>query len=222
MIEVAIGVDIGATNTKLGIVDSKGNVLSSIKVKTTHDPNIEVYLNDLNNEIKRIIDDYREPLDVRGIGIGAPDVNYYKGTIEKATNLIWKDIVPFVDLFKKYTNLPIYLTNDANAAAIGEMTYGGAKQMMDFVVITMGTGLGSGIVVNGKIVHGYNGFAGEIGHTTVNYNGRNCGCGRKGCLETYVSATGIKRTVYKLLADYLEDMNLSSLTQGKNIFDFQL
>jgi len=137
-----------------------------------------------------------------GVGVGAPNANYYKGTIEYPPNLKWKGVTQFVDLFQKYYDVPMVLTNDANAAAIGEMVYGGAKGMKDFIVITLGTGLGSGIVSNGELIYGHNGFAGEIGHSLVNVFGRRCGCGRRGCLETYVSATGIKRTIYKLLADY--------------------
>jgi glucokinase len=125
--------------------------------------------------------------------------------------LSWKGVVPLVSLFKQYFDVPVFLTNDANAAAIGEMIFGGAKNMNDFIVITLGTGLGSGIVANGKLVYGHDGFAGELGHTTVNYNGRQCGCGKKGCLETYASATGIKRTIFKLLADSLEPSELRSV-----------
>lgn len=138
-----------------------------------------------------------------GIGIGAPNGNYYKGSIEFAPNLRWHDVIPLCDMMKEYyPTLPIYLTNDANAAAIGEMIYGGAKGMKNFIMVTLGTGLGSGFVANGELVYGHDGFAGELGHIIVSPNGRQCGCGRQGCLETYVSATGVKRTAYKMMAKY--------------------
>ncbi len=148
----------------------------------------------------------------RGVGIGAPNGNYYNGTIEFAPNLRWKGIIPIAALFQKLTPLPVKVTNDANAAAIGEMVYGGAKGMRDFVVITLGTGLGSGIVANGELVYGHDGFAGELGHTIVDPNGRQCGCGRRGCLETYASAPGIKRTVFALLADSTAESKMRSIS----------
>ncbi len=148
-----------------------------------------------------------------GIGIGAPNANYYDGTIWNAANLVWKGTVPFVEKMKRYyPNIPIIITNDANAAAIGEMIYGGAKGMKDFIVVTLGTGLGSGFVSGGKLIYGHDSFAGELGHVIVNRGGRMCGCGRKGCLETYVSATGIKRTAFKLLADHLEDSEFRNIS----------
>ena len=154
---------------------------------------------------------------MQGIGIGAPNGNYYLGTIEYAPNLLWKGVIPFADMLKKIFNVPVVLTNDANAAALGEMIYGSAKSMKDFIVVTLGTGLGSGIVVNGRVVYGHDGFAGEMGHLTAVDNGRLCGCGRKGCLEAYASATGIKKTVCELLAKRNEDstlrkINLETLT----------
>ena len=152
---------------------------------------------------------------MKGIGIGAPNANCHKGTIEHAPNLLWKGVVPFVDLLKKKVNLPTFITNDANAAAIGEMVHGDAKGMKDFIVLTLGTGLGSGIVANGQLVYGFEGFAAELGHVNVNYNGRHCGCGKRGCLETYVSATGIVRTVYKLLADFREPSEMRSISFDK-------
>ena len=155
--------------------------------------------------------------ELKGIGIGAPNGNYYNGTIEFAPNLRWRGVIRMVDLVKQHYDTLVVLTNDANAAAIGEMMYGGAKGMRDFIVITLGTGLGSGIVVNGELVYGHDGFAGEIGHTIVDPNGRQCGCGRRGCLETYASASGIKRTVFELLADSntaseLRAVNFNDLT----------
>lgn len=204
--KVAIGIDIGGTNTVFGIVDQKGNFLAEEKMKTRDYGEIEVFLAAMNEKVRLALRNLSGKVEVQGIGVGAPMGNINKGTIEYAADLPWKGIVPLADLFKQYTSLPVIVTNDANAAAIGEMVYGGAKGMKNFVVITLGTGLGSGIVVNGELVYGHDGFAGEIGHTMIRpgESNRQCGCGRKGCLETYVSATGIKRTVFKLLGDMIE------------------
>ncbi len=197
---VTIGVDIGGTSTKYGLVDMEGNILAEGAIPTQEHADIHLFLKDLNANIQHAIRSVTIPIDIKGLGVGAPNGNYYKGTIEDAPNLRWPGIIPIVDLFRQFFDMPIALTNDANAAAIGEMVYGGARDLKDFIVITLGTGLGSGIVVNGHLIYGHDGFAGEIGHTRVSRNGRMCGCGRKGCLETYVSATGIKRTVFELLA----------------------
>jgi len=163
---------------------------------------------------------------VKGIGVGVPNGNYFKGTIEFAPNLPWRGVVPLASLIQDAFTLPTVLTNDANAAAIGEMTYGAARGMKDFIMITLGTGLGSGIVVNGQLVYGHDGFAGELGHVIVFPEGRRCGCGRKGCLETYVSATGIVRTIHELLQSrhipsLLRDMNPTAIT-SKTIRDAAL
>jgi len=211
MKEVVVGIDIGGTYTKYGIVDRNGNCLFENSICTNSKNGVEGFLVDLSNSLKNDIS-LQNGINLKGIGIGAPNGNYYNGTIEFAPNLKWKGIIPFVELFKKYFNYPAVLTNDANAAAIGEKLYGGAKNMNDFIVITLGTGLGSGIVSNGELIYGHDGFAGEIGHTIVRHNGRECGCGRKGCLETYVSASGIKRTIYKLLADSLDDSQLRGVS----------
>ncbi len=206
MNDVVIGIDIGGTFTKIGIVDKHGHCIVEGSINTDEYATFEAYLTGMNNEIKRLVGVTNERLTIKGIGIGAPNGNYKKGTIENATNLNWKGIVPFTKKLKTYyPTIPIVLTNDANAAAIGEMIYGGAKKMKDFIVITLGTGLGSGIVVDGNLVYGYDGFAGELGHVNVKYKGRECGCGKQGCLEAYVSATGIKRTVFKLLAERMCD-----------------
>lgn len=213
MKEVVIGIDIGGTFTKFGIVDVDGNCLKENFTSTDKYTEFEVYLDHLHTEIEELINSLDETIDIKGIGIGAPNGNYYKGTIENATNLNWKGLVPFVKKFKEYfPGLPVVLTNDANAAAIGEMIYGGAKNMNDFIVITLGTGLGSGIVVNGNVVYGHDGFAGEMGHLNVKHRGRMCGCGKRGCLETYVSATGIKRTAYKLLAERIDKSELRDIS----------
>lgn len=209
MKEVTIGIDIGGTNTKFGISDRSGQVHFQSKISTQVFDEFPDFIKDLSLKIKNAL---TPDLKLVGIGVGAANGNYYNGTIEHATNLKWKGIIPLADLLKRQFDVPVLVTNDANAAAVGEMVYGAAKNMRDFIVITLGTGLGSGIISNGQLVNGKYGFAGEIGHTTVNYNGRYCNCGKRGCLETYVSATGIKRTVYKLLADHLEPSDLRSIS----------
>jgi glucokinase len=202
MSDVVVGIDLGGTFTKIGIVDKNGHCLSENSISTNTNMDFDKYLSELNDAINSSVKKLSDPVTICGIGIGAPNGNYKSGTIEYAPNLNWKGIVPFTEKLKKFfPNIPIVLTNDANAAAIGEMIYGGARQMKDFIVITLGTGLGSGIVVDGNLVYGYDGFAGELGHVGVKYKGRECGCGKLGCLEAYVSATGIKRTVFKLLAE---------------------
>lgn len=210
--EAVVGIDIGGTFTKFGIVDKEGNCYFEGSVPTQSDDNesVEAYVANLSTKIKSVIANFPD-LEIRGLGIGVPNGNYYKGTIEHAANLKWKGIVPLADLFRQYFTVPVVLTNDANAAAIGEMVYGGAKNMRDFIVITLGTGLGSGIVANGHLLYGHDGFAGELGHVTVYPEGRVCGCGRRGCLETYVSATGIKRTVFELLAQSMVDSPLRNI-----------
>lgn len=213
--QLSIGIDIGGTSTKLGIVDTNGKVLAKRSISTIQ-PDLDLYLGHLTEAIEvALVQSGATLKDVKGIGIGAPNANCHKGTIEHAPNLLWKGVVPFVQLLRNKINVPTFITNDANAAAIGELVHGGAKGMRDFIVITMGTGLGSGIVSNGQLVYGFEGFAAELGHVNVNYNGRYCGCGKRGCLETYVSATGIVRTVYKLLADYREPSEMRSISFDK-------
>ncbi|QQS49684.1 MAG: ROK family protein [Bacteroidota bacterium] len=213
MKEVVIGIDIGGTFTKFGVVDRNGNCLKDNFTSTDKFVDFEVYLEHLHTEIVELISTINEEIKIRGIGIGAPNGNYYQGTIEMAPNLNWKGIIPFVEKFQDYfPGIPIRLTNDANAAAIGEMIYGGAIGLKDFIVITLGTGLGSGIVVNGNVVYGHDGFAGEMGHLNVRHRGRACGCGKFGCLETYVSATGIKRTAFKLLAERIDKSELRDIS----------
>ena len=212
MKEVAIGVDIGGTFTKYGIVDKAGNCLIDGTISTTEKKDIDGFLTNLKAVIDGAIAKISEPIEVKGLGLGAPNGNFYKGTIEYAPNLSWEGVVPFVELFKKHYDIPMFLTNDANAAAIGEMVYGGAKDMNNFIIITLGTGLGSGLVVNGELVYGHDGFAGELGHLTIVRNGRMCPTGRKGSLETYASASGIKRTIFELLADSIEDSEFRDVT----------
>ena len=211
MKDVVVGIDIGGTFTKFGIIDRSGNVIVEGSVPTDQTDDINVYLAGLNSAIDKEILELGDSVCVKGVGVGAPNGNYKSGCIEFAVNLKWAHgkVVSLVALLQEHFKLPAAVTNDANAAAIGEMIYGGAKDIKDFVLLTLGTGLGSGVVVNGELVYGHDGFAGEIGHVRVKDNGRTCGCGRRGCLETYVSAPGIKRTVFELLAEYNGNSELS-------------
>ena len=211
MKDLTVGIDIGGTNTKYGIVDRQGNVLHQGNIPTTDFEDFQDYFDAMADALREAV--ALLPVNHRlvGIGIGAANGNYYTGTIEKATNLKWKGVLPLAKMFKDELGIPCILTNDANAAAVGEMIYGNAKGMKDFIVITLGTGLGSGFVCGGHLLNGHHGIAGEVGHTSVNPAGRYCNCGKRGCLETYASATGIKRTVYKLLADHLEPSELRGI-----------
>lgn len=212
MKEAVIGIDIGGTFTKYGIVDREGNCLAESFTSTTTYDNFDDYLRDLFTALDKTMQFLKGQVKIRGVGIGAPNGNYYKGSIENAVNLNWGCEIPVVEKMQKYyPGIQITLTNDANAAAIGEMVFGGAKKMRDFIVVTLGTGLGSGIVVGGTLVYGHNGLAGELGHVNALLNGRDCGCGRKGCLETYASATGIRRTVFWLLCERIIDSELRSI-----------
>ena len=229
MKKAAIGIDIGGTNTAIGIVDQNGQVMVKNNIPTPDHGDIDRYIKDLADAVKALVEMVKQlnaDLKILGIGIGAPNGNYYSGTIEQAPNLSFKGVVPFVELLKKQFNglETIALTNDANAAAIGEMIYGGAKGMKNFVMYTLGTGVGSGVVVNGDLVYGHDGFAGECGHTTLIPEGRHCGCGARGHLEAYCSATGMKRTAFELLAKYnaaesiLAEHSFKDL-ESKTIFD---
>jgi len=199
--EVVLGIDIGGTYTKLGLVNRNGTILLEDEVRSTEHESIESFIEHLHSHVEQRIRELDKKVELCGIGVGAPNGNYYSGTIEHAPNLSWKGIIPFVELMEKQFGLPTVVTNDANAAALGEMLFGDAKGLKNFVMITLGTGLGSGLVVNGGLVYGEDGFAGELGHVRVKDNGRQCGCGKRGCLETYVSASGIKRTVFKMIAE---------------------
>lgn len=212
MKELTVGIDIGGTNTKYGIVDREGNVLHQGNIPTTEHEEFQDYFDAMADAIKKGIKEVGANTKMVGIGVGAANGNYYTGNIERATNLKWKGVLPLARMFREEFGIPCILTNDANAAAVGEMIYGNAKNMKDFVVITLGTGLGSGFVCGGVLLNGHHGIAGEVGHTSVNPAGRYCNCGKRGCLETYVSATGIKRTVYKLLADHLEPSELRGIS----------
>ncbi len=214
MKNVVAGVDIGGTNTVFGLVDKAGKVLAEGSFKTTDYPKINDFVQALVSAIKKLLAVKKE-YKLIGIGIGAPDANYHRGTIEHAPNLAWKGIVPLADLIKSKIKVPVIVTNDANAAAMGEMIFGGAKKMKDFIVLTLGTGLGSGIVIDGKMVYGHTGFAGELGHMTVVPGGRACGCGRLGCLETYGSASGLVRTVLLMLSEMREESILRDIPPAK-------
>jgi glucokinase len=198
--QVVIGIDIGGTYTKLGIADKSGKLFFEDSIETDKYEDPKSFAEAIYRHIHKELGKSKNKLEIRGIGIGAPNGNYYTGNIEYAPNLIWKGVIPFADIFSSIFKLPVALTNDANAAAIGEMIFGDAQKMDNFLMITLGTGLGSGLVVNGKLVYGHDGFAGELGHVCVREKGRTCGCGKRGCLETYVSASGIKRTVFEMLA----------------------
>ena len=199
-----LGLDLGGTNSVFGIVDTRGEIKATTAIKTQgYGENVQAYVDAACDALQIIIDQVGGIDKIKAMGIGAPNGNYYNGTIEFAPNLEWghNGIVPLAKLFSDKLGIPVALTNDANAAAIGEMTYGVARGMKNFIVITLGTGVGSGIVINGQLVYGCDGFAGELGHVIVKENGRICGCGRKGCLETYCSATGVARSAREFLAN---------------------
>lgn len=210
-----IGIDLGGTNTVFGVVDMRGTILYSDSIKTGDYPEIEGYVSALAEGLDGIVKHVGGKDQIKGIGVGAPNGNYFTGCIEFAANLPWKR-APLAQMLRDKTGIPVALTNDANAAAIGEMTYGAARGMKDFIVITLGTGVGSGIVVGGNLVYGHDGFAGELGHVIVRReNGRLCGCGRYGCLETYTSATGVARTAKELLMQRTDNSLLRKLNPEK-------
>ena len=198
-----VGIDVGGQTTKLGVVDARGTVLAQTVIRTDTYTDIAPYISELAVALNKVIADAGVEGKVKGIGVGAPNGNYYTGTIENAVNLSWggTQTIEFSKLLSEAMNgLPVALTNDANAAAVGEMTYGAARGMKNFIMITLGTGVGSGIVINGDVVYGHDGFAGELGHVAaVRNNGRTCNCGKTGCLETYASATGVARTAREWL-----------------------
>ena len=219
-----LGVDVGGTNTVFGIVDARGVVIASNSIKTQKYHRFEDYLDELYTEAMKIIEANDAFGKIYGIGIGAPNANYYSGMIENAANLPWETPLPIADLVSKKFGIPVAITNDANAAAIGEMTYGAARGIKDFIMITLGTGVGSGIVINGQLVYGHDGYAGELGHVIVKRNnGRLCGCGRTGCLETYCSATGVARTAREYLETRTDDSILRNLPidtiTSKDVYD---
>lgn len=219
-----VGIDIGGTNTVFGVVDARGQILYSGAIKTGNFPDVNDYVSELAKGLKLVIDQAGGKEVIKGIGVGAPNGNFFNGCIEFAPNLPWKEKIPLAQMISDKVDIPVALTNDANAAAIGEMTYGAARGMKDFIVITLGTGVGSGIVVGGNLVYGHDGFAGELGHIIMRRNnGRLCGCGRTGCLEAYASATGVARTAREYLeirndASLLRDLAPDSIT-SKDVYD---
>ena len=219
-----IGIDVGGQTTKLGVVDARGAVLAQTVLRTDTSAEVGPYIEELAEAVRKVISDAKAEGMIRGIGVGAPNGNYYTGNIENAPNLPWgHNTVRFAKLLSEAVGgLPVALTNDANAAAVGEMTYGAARGMKNFIMITLGTGVGSGIVINGEVVYGHDGFAGELGHTSaVRNNGRVCGCGKTGCLEAYCSATGVARTAREWLELTDEPSVLRSLDTiaSKDVFD---
>ena len=218
-----LGIDIGGTNTVFGIVDARGNVIASSSIKTGKHADFNDYLDELYSEASHLIEANEATDKIQGIGIGAPNANYYTGEINNAANLPWKD-VKLAQLVSEKFGIPVAVTNDANAAALGEMTYGAARGLKDFIMITLGTGVGSGIVINGQVVYGHDGLAGELGHLIIKRNnGRLCGCGRTGCLEAYCSATGVARSAREFLEirtepSILHNLPIEEIT-SKDVYD---
>ncbi len=220
-----VGIDIGGTNTVFGIVDARGHVVAADSVKTRKHVDFDDYINDLHEGLSRLIKANEAEDQIQGIGIGAPNGNYYTGEIINPPNLPWGPVIPLAEkMSKAFGGIPVAVTNDANAAAVGEMTYGAARGMKDFIMITLGTGVGSGIVINGQLVYGSDGFAGELGHVIMKRNnGRICGCGRTGCLEAYCSATGVARTAREFLEirtepSLLRNIQIEDIT-SKDVYD---
>ena len=218
-----VGMDIGGTNSVFGIVDARGSILCVDSIKTQAYQEIDAYVGAVAEKLIPMIESVGGKDKIKGMGIGAPNGNYYTGNIEFAPNLPWKGVIKLAELFEESIGVPVTVTNDANAAAIGEMTYGAARGMKNFIEITLGTGVGSGIVVNGQLVYGHDGFAGELGHVIVRReNGRPCGCGRCGCLETYCSATGVARTVKEIIESTDEPSLLREIEgpiTSKDVYD---
>ena len=220
-----VGIDVGGQTTKMGIVDTRGQVLSQTVIRTDTYDDVNLYIDELASALEKIIKESDSEGKIRGIGVGAPNGNYYTGNIENAVNIAWggSKTIPFASLLSMKTGgLKVALTTDANAAAVGEMTYGAARGMKNFIMITLGTGVGSGIVINGEVVYGHDGFAGELGHTcAVRHNGRICNCGKTGCLETYCSATGVARTAREWLEMSDEPSVLRSLDSisSKDVYE---
>lgn len=213
--DLAIGIDIGGTNTKYGIVNHRGEILQQGDIRTDQYATIELFIDALYNTLQPVIKSVKKR-NIQGIGIGAPNGNYYNGTIEYAPNLKWPGIIPLAKMISEKFGLPAALTNDANAAAVGEMTYGAARGMKDFIMITLGTGVGSGIVANGQLILGHDGFAGELGHTIIVPGGRlHEGTGMYGSLEVYASATGVAKTAEEMLEENKKEKSLLRNTHGK-------
>ncbi len=210
--EIVLGVDIGGTNTKIGLVTKKGKVIKESAFKTGAKESFEKFITELEKQVKDLLQQAGKEYKFIAIGIGAPNANYKSGCMEHPPNFRWGNAIPIVEKVKQTFNVPVSFTNDANAAAIGELEFGAGKGMKNFVVLTLGTGLGSGIILDGKLFQGEHGMAGEIGHISVNPEGRMCNCGLQGCLETYASVTGIKRTVFEMIAEMRDDSDLRNIS----------
>lgn len=222
--QYVVGIDIGGTNTVYGIVDARGTVLASGSIKTAQYPEFDDYLKELHSRIMKLVKENEVEGEIQGIGIGAPAANYYTGEMVSPADLPWNSVIPLGrKVSEAFGGLPVGVTNDANAAAVGEMTYGAARGMKDFIMLTLGTGIGSGVVANGQLIYGHDGFAGELGHIIVKENGRHCGCGRDGCLETYCSAKGIVRTAREMLELRSDDSLMRKIPAeeltSKDIYD---
>nr|WP_298929506.1 ROK family protein [uncultured Allomuricauda sp.] len=210
--DIVVGIDIGGTKTKIGLVDKNGKCHIKTFFRTREFPDLDDYLDKIKSVSDELIENLDEKINILGCGIGAPNASSKKGTIESASNLIWKGSVPILEKLKERMNMPMRIMNDASAAALGEMLFGGGKKMTDFIVITLGTGFGAGIVANGQLIDGYDGFAGELGHVDMTIgDGRLTGLGVRGGLEAYVSATGLKRTIMYMLSKYLVDSKFRSI-----------
>ena len=223
--DLVIGIDVGGQTAKCGVVDARGNIIAQTVISSENTTNADEFVTALAEALNRIIVEAKAEGSIRGIGVGIPNGNFYTGVVENAVNLVWAQggNIPFAKMLQEQMNgIPVSLTNDANAAAMGEMTYGAARGMKNFIMITLGTGVGSGIVINGEVVYGHDGFAGELGHTcAVRHNGRRCNCGKDGCLETYASATGVARTAREWLDMTDEPSLLRSLDviKSKNVYE---
>ena len=227
MKKYALGIDLGGTGTKFGLVSEEGKVLRSNSIPTQQYPDIDNYCDVLCAGLKQLVaDEGLTMADIVGVGCGAPNANFYSGCIEQAPNLPWKGVVPFAKLISERMGVKCTITNDANAAAQGEMIYGSARGMKNFIVITLGTGVGSGIVIDGKVLYGHDGFAGDLGHCKIDHsgNGRLCGCGQKGCIEAYASATGVARTAKEIVTSTTQPTLLRQVADidhitSKDVYD---
>jgi glucokinase len=226
MAKYAIGIDIGGTNTKFGVVDKEGHIIQQDRLLTNEPDGVQDFIDELYDKLLPMIEANGGKQNFTGIGIGAPNGNYYTGNIEYAANLKWRGIIPFASMVSEKVGLPVKLTNDANAAAVGEMMYGCARGMKHFITITLGTGVGSGIVIDGKIVLGHDGFAGELGHTIIRPGGRmHKGTGIKGTLESYASATGVRETALEMLSEnpqvesILRDYSINDLITSQTVYE---
>lgn len=221
MRNLALGIDIGGTNTSFGLVNRRGEIVVQSRIKTVGHATVADYIEHLKNALDPVLDEAGRT-NIIGAGVGAPNANYFTGEIINAANLLWKGVIPIAHLLKEALGMPVTVNNDANAATIGEMTYGAAKGMRDFIMVTLGTGVGSGFVANGQLIYGHDGLAGELGHVIAVRNGRPCGCGRKGCLETYASATGIVQTAREWLQQHDDETMLRSYGDALTARDIHL